>query len=71
MFSASETIREEPVSCQFILQHHRPLSTKGTTANDISYAGQIVGDYLEFGIDGFFYSSGTYTALNDPLPSAV
>jgi probable HAF family extracellular repeat protein len=44
----------------------------GTSAQGINDLGQVVGDYAGLyngvgGTHGFFYSSGTYTTLDDPL----
>ena len=45
-----------------------PLATKGTTAEDINNAGQIVGSYDNgSGQHGFLYSNGVFTTLDDPL----
>ena len=46
-----------------------PLGAKGTVANGINDAGQIVGYYVDSSgtPHGFLYSGGTYTTLDDPL----
>jgi probable HAF family extracellular repeat protein len=47
----------------------RPSDPRGTFAQDINNAGQIVGYYTGSGgiVHGFFFSGGTYTTLDDPL----
>jgi probable HAF family extracellular repeat protein len=69
-FSASETIREEPVSMPVYTYTtiDDPSATKGTTANDINNEGQIVGSYNNAsGQHGFLYSNGVFTTLDEPL----
>jgi probable HAF family extracellular repeat protein len=50
-----------------------PLATKGTTAEDINNAGQIVGSYDNAsGQHGFLYSSGVFTTLETTAtPAAI
>src|SRR6516225_4904894 len=40
---------------------------RGTVANGINTAGQIVGLYTHFGDHGFLLSGGAFTTLDDPL----
>src|SRR5215472_288937 len=47
----------------------RPINPRGTFAQGINNAGQVVGYYSGTlgAIHGFLYSAGTYTTLDDPL----